>query len=172
MGSNVVFRGGRAVQGAGVAVRRLNYRGVGTSAGAFHGEGGEVEDRRAALEWLEQEVPGVPLWAGGFSFGARTAAALAAQEERVRQVLLIALPVLAFPCAVANDISCPGLVLMPGKDRFGTAADVRELLPGLAQRAEVDEIEGADHFFGGAMEDLQARVGDWALRALHTESSP
>ncbi|MDP6386332.1 MAG: alpha/beta fold hydrolase [Planctomycetota bacterium] len=172
MDSSVVFRAGRALQEAGLAVLRLNYRGVGASAGTFHGEGGEVDDHRAALDWLEQEVSGVPLWAGGFSFGARTAAALATHEDRIRQVLLIALPVLAFPCAVADDVRCPGLALMASRDTFGTAADVKAALPGLASRVEVDELEGADHSFSGKLQDLQARIGDWAQRALHTEPSP
>jgi len=172
MDSSVVFRVGRALQEVGLAVLRLNYRGVGTSAGTFDGEGGEVEDHRAALEWLEGEVAGVPLWAGGFSFGARTAAALATREERIRQVLLIALPVLAFPCALADDVRCPGLVLMASEDAYGTAADVKAALPGLASRVEVGELEGADHFFSGKLQELQARIGDWAQRALHTEPSP
>jgi alpha/beta superfamily hydrolase len=172
MDSSVVFRAGRALQEAGLAVLRLNYRGVGASVGTFHGEGGEVDDHRAALDWLEQEVGGVPLWAGGFSFGARTAAALATHEDRIRQVLLIALPVLAFPCAVADDVRCPGLTLMASEDAFGTAADVKAALPVLASRVEVDELEGADHFFSGKLQDLQARIGDWAQRALHTEPSP
>ena len=172
MDSSVVFRAGRALQEAGLAVLRLNYRGVGASVGTFHGEGGEVDDHRAALDWLEQEVGGVPLWAGGFSFGARTAAALATHEDRIRQVLLIALPVLAFPCAVADDVRCPGLALMASEDAFGTAADVKAALPVLASRVEVDELEGADHFFSGKLQDLQARIGDWAQRALHTEPSP
>ncbi|HIF41313.1 MAG TPA: hypothetical protein EYQ74_09470 [Planctomycetes bacterium] len=172
MDSSVVFRAGRVLQEVGLAVLRLNYRGVGASAGTFHGEGGEVEDHLAALDWLEGEVAGAPLWAGGFSFGARTAAALATREERIRQVLLIALPVLAFPCALADDVRCPGLVLMASEDAFGTAADVKAVLPGLASRVEVGEVEGADHFFGGKLQDLQARIGDWAQRALHTEPSP
>jgi len=172
MDSSVVFRAGRALQEVGLAVLRLNYRGVGTSAGTFDGEGGEVEDHRAALDWLEGEVAGVPLWAGGFSFGARTAAALATREVRIRQVLLIALPVLAYPCALADDVRCPGLVLMASGDAFGTAADVKAVLPGLASRVEVGELEGADHFFSGKLQELEARIGDWAQRALHTEPSP
>lgn len=172
MNSSVVFRAGRALQGAGLAVLRLNYRGVGSSAGTHDGEGGEVQDHRAAVDWLSQEVPDVPLWAGGFSFGARTAAALAVQDDRVQSVVLLALPVLAFPCSVADEIRCPGLVLMASEDTFGTAADVLERLPNLAQQVDVEQIEGSDHFFTGALEDLQECVGDWARRALHTELNP
>jgi alpha/beta superfamily hydrolase len=61
---------------------------------------------------------------------------------------------------------------MASEDAFGTAADVKAALPVLASRVEVDELEGADHFFSGKLQDLQARIGDWAQRALHTEPSP
>src|SRR5262245_13610982 len=80
MHNNVVFRIARALQSCGLAVLRFNFRGAGASAGEHDGQGGEVEDARAALDHLASAHPGIPLWAAGFSFGARMAAALAMDE--------------------------------------------------------------------------------------------
>jgi len=96
MENNVVFRTARALQAAGIVVLRFNFRGTGESEGTHDGGPGEVEDARAALEWLGAQHPDLPLWAGGFSFGSRTTAALAAGDPRVACLVAVALPCLAF----------------------------------------------------------------------------
>ena len=167
MNSNVVHRAGRALQRAGLAVLRFDFRGVRRSEGAHDGDGAEEGDLEAALAWLAGRYPGLPLWAGGFSFGARTAVGLLARAPGdVERVLLLALPVLAYPCEGAEDLRLPGLVLMGSADSFGTRAALEERLPGLVQRMEVEEIAGADHFFAGALDVLQARVQAWAAANL------
>src|SRR5258706_104046 len=76
MHNHVTYRLAQAWRDAGVACVRFNFRGVGRSTGA-HDEGrGEVDDAAAALDWLAQQTPGVPLYASGFSFGSRAALAL------------------------------------------------------------------------------------------------
>ena len=42
--NTIVYRTARALRTAGVVTLRLNFRGVGASQGAHHGEGGEEED--------------------------------------------------------------------------------------------------------------------------------
>ena len=91
MDNNVVHRTARGLHEAGLAVLRFNFRGTGASEGLHDGEGAEEEDFRACLDWLAERFPGIELWAAGFSFGSRTAAALAARSPRVARVLLIAL---------------------------------------------------------------------------------
>ena len=59
--NNVVFRVARGLRSAGLTVLRINFRGVEASEGVHDGEGGEVEDARAALDWLSAEVSDVPL---------------------------------------------------------------------------------------------------------------
>ena len=60
----------------------------GASTGSYGGGIDEEEDARAALDFLEQRAPGVPLWMAGFSFGARVGltvgAARHARPEAVR----------------------------------------------------------------------------------------
>ena len=87
MDSTVVFRAARGLTDAGLAVLRFNFRGVGGSAGS-QGEGDEEGDLEAALCYLGQQWPSTPLWAGGFSFGARVAIKLAADQKIPERVLL------------------------------------------------------------------------------------
>jgi len=162
MHNNVVFRIARGLQRAGLAVVRFNFRGVESSEGAHDGHGGEVEDARAVLGWLGEQHPGLPLWAAGFSFGARTATELAAGEARAARLLCVALPCKAFDCSALLRVRQPALVLQAGRDAFGNLADLRERLPDLPPQIELDQIEGEEHFFRGATPRLEARVRAWA----------
>jgi len=166
--NNVVFRISRALQAAGLAVLRFNFRGAGESEGTHDGGPGEVEDARAGLDWMQAKYPGLPLWAGGFSFGARTTAELAARDERVACLVAVALPCLAFDCSIALEVTQPGIVMMAGSDDFGTAAALSEMYPQWPANLEVDEIPGVDHFFKGQTPQLEARLRAWAGRMLAT----
>jgi uncharacterized protein len=170
MNSSVVFRAARGLQLAGAQVLRFNFRGVGRSEGAHDGRGGEGEDLRAALNWLAERSPAIEAWAGGFSFGARTAAALAAEEARIARVVLIALPVRAFDCSFVRNIRKPGLIVMAEKDEFGTRAELLDRFPDLHPELDVVEIAGTGHFFEGATQALQEIVRSWAERTLESAS--
>ena len=54
---------------------------------------GEMEDFRAGLDFMEDAVSGLPLWAAGFSFGSWVALTVGAEDPRVPLLLGIALPV-------------------------------------------------------------------------------
>ena len=69
MHNKVVFRAARALSTAGYGVLRFNFRGVGLSDGRFDSGRGETDDYRAALDEAERRG-GLPIAAGGFSFGA------------------------------------------------------------------------------------------------------
>ncbi|HVS10258.1 MAG TPA: alpha/beta fold hydrolase [Planctomycetota bacterium] len=169
MHNNVVFRTARGLQTAGLAVLRFNFRGAGKSEGAHHGAGGEVEDAAAALDELERRFPELELWAAGFSFGARTAAALALRDERVARLLAVALPCRAYDCSFVREVRQSGLILLGERDDFGTLRDLRERVGDLPTNLEVDEIPLADHFFRRATPELERRVRRWAERALGVE---
>jgi len=166
MRNNVVFRTARGLQAAGLAVLRFNFRGVGESEGEHDGGPGEVRDAAAAVDWLRAEYPELPLWVGGFSFGARTTTELAARDDRVAGLVAVALPCLAFDCSVALEIAVPGLVLMAGEDEYGNADALRRLFPDWPRGLEVDEIPGVDHFFTGRTPEVEARIRAWARRML------
>ena len=50
--TKVVYQGAKALARIGCAVLRFNFRGVGRSAGSFSGGPGEMDDFRAALDYM------------------------------------------------------------------------------------------------------------------------
>lgn len=166
MDNNVVFRTARGLQRAGIAVLRFNFRGVRASEGTHDGLGAEEDDAAAALDYLEREFPGLPLWAAGFSFGSRTVGALAVRDPRIRRVLLVALPSKAFDCTFVRGVQQPTHVLLAENDEFGTPADFTERIGPLGNNFEIDVIEGVEHFFRGKTPELERRVRTWAERSL------
>src|SRR5215212_2200309 len=69
MHTKVVYQAAKALSRIGCAVLRFNFRGAGASEGAFTNGPGEMDDWRAALDFMQQRFPGAPMWAAGMSFG-------------------------------------------------------------------------------------------------------
>ncbi|HEY7413028.1 MAG TPA: alpha/beta fold hydrolase [Vicinamibacteria bacterium] len=160
-----VFRAAKALQEQGVAALRFNFRGVGRSAGT-HDEGrGEQDDLRAALDEIGRRFPGVPLFAGGFSFGSAVALRVAARDERVRAAFA-----LGFPLSMVADPSfvtaraLPRLFVQGEQDVYGAREAIQDLGAGATPPAEVVVVPGADHFFAGHLDELQDAVSRWAAR--------
>src|ERR1700676_5548166 len=71
MHNKVVYRLARGMRRAGDVALRFNYRGVNLSEGTYDNSIGELEDARAALEFLRSRYPELPFSLAGFSFGSR-----------------------------------------------------------------------------------------------------
>ncbi len=71
MHNKVVYRIARGLRRAGIVVLRFNFRGVGKSEGEHAHMIGEIEDARAALDYLRGRYPDLPFALAGFSFGSR-----------------------------------------------------------------------------------------------------
>src|SRR6187401_657657 len=82
MHTKAVYQGAKGLTRIGCAVLRFNFRGVGSSEGAFDEGDGEMGDFRAALDFMATRYPGIPLWAAGFSFGSRIALETGAGDPR------------------------------------------------------------------------------------------
>jgi uncharacterized protein len=166
MHSTVTFKTARGLQSAGIACLRLNFRGVGESAGAYHGDGGEEGDARAGLDWLAARYPGVPVWAAGFSFGSRTVFGLAKRDRRIERLVLVGFPARAYPLAGVDTLDRPAYFIWGADDEFGTLRDLREQYPNLPPSFEFTELPGADHFFKRSTKELEEHVHAYANRAL------
>src|SRR5438067_778730 len=83
MHTKVVYQAAKALSRIGCAVLRFNFRGAGASAGTFDNGPGELDDFRAALDFMHERYKGAPLWAGGMSFGSYVALTAGAAGTRV-----------------------------------------------------------------------------------------
>ena len=148
--NNVVTALFDALPDAGVAALRFDFR------AEFSGGPGERLDGVAALDVLAAEVPGVPLVALGYSFGALIALRL--DDDRVT-----ALGLVAPPLAMVPDIDAPHvrtLVLTPAHDQFSPPAATEPIVAGWAS-CEHRVIEMADHSLVGHTRNVAELVTAW-----------
>ena len=162
----VVFRAAKALQSAGLAVLRFNFRGVGRSEGVHDYGVGEEEDARAALFELQERLPGLPLVLGGFSFGSLVAVRVAARDRRVLSAFALGFPIgtadRAGELARLGAARLPSLFVQGERDAFGSGEALRALVETLPPPRELVVIPGADHFFEGHLDALQEAVAGWA----------
>src|SRR5437667_9172712 len=89
--NKVVFHTMKALNHFGFPVLRFNFRGAGLSEGEHAHGVGEVEDVRAALDWIEREYT-LPIIFAGFSFGAAVGLQAACPDTRVTALIGLGLP--------------------------------------------------------------------------------
>ena len=159
----VIFRAAKALQNQGIAALRFNFRGVGRSEGSHDRGVGEQDDARAALTEMSHRAPGLPLLLGGFSFGSAMAAKVAVTDARVKAVLILGFPITRVDStADLAQVLQPRLFVQGSDDEFGPGAAIRKLVASLSEPKRLQVIEGADHFFTGRLDELQAPIEDWA----------
>jgi len=159
----VVFRAAKALQQAGVAALRFNFRGVGRSEGVHDQGRGEQDDVRSALAEMQRRFPGLPLVLGGFSFGATMALRVACAEPAVGAAFALGLPLLMMTDrAFLERCPPPRLFVQGDRDQFGGGEVMRELVARVPEPRSLVVIPGADHFFADHLDELQAAVAAWA----------
>lgn len=156
----VVLRAAEACAARQLATLRFNFRGVGASTGKHDDGRGEQDDVHAALDELRRRLPaGSPVALAGYSFGAAVAAAVAAHTP-LAGLALIAPPARIMPPRPAT-VSGPFLIVVGAEDQYCPAASwqaIREALPAVT----LTVIDGADHFFFGALDALGGAIEGWA----------
>jgi uncharacterized protein len=156
MNNNVVYRVGKALGDAGVAVLRFNFRGVGASTGRHDGGAGEEEDALAALELLALRHPDLPLWMAGFSFGARVGLTVGAREPRVTKLLGIGLALSMFDYTFLNGCAKPKAVIQAGNDEYGGRAVVEPAVATMIEPKRLWVVDGATHLFPQHLTELES----------------
>lgn len=147
----------RAFVGLGYASARMNFRGVGASAGTHDGGAGETDDMALLLAHMRSRYPGVPVALAGFSFGtfvqAQLQQRLLAEGEPAERLVLVgaAAGKWAMPAIPANSILIHG----EQDDTITLAAVLDWLRP---QDVPVIVIPGADHFFHRKLQHIKNLV--------------
>ena len=169
----VVFRAARALQSAGVAVLRFNFRGVGRSEGTFDDGRGEQDDARAALDEMERRFPGRPLVLGGFSFGSVVALQVGARDPRARALFVLGYPATFLDEAVPLDGGGqPRLFVQGENDPFGSGEALRSLVEPLPRGRTLVVVPDTNHVFDGRLDEMQGAVCSWAEQRPWIKDGP
>jgi hypothetical protein len=166
MDNHVTYRMADAFRQAGMTVVRFNFRGVGGSSGAYDEGRGEVDDAEAALDYLQKEAPGVPLYAAGFSFGSHVALQLALRDERIERVLGVGMPLGLLDFSFVEELGKPKAFIHGEQDEFASVPQVRALLERLPLPRELFVLKDADHLCTGKLGELSRVLGEalaWLL---------
>ena len=165
MHTKVVYQAAKALSRIGCAVLRFNFRGAGASAGSFSDGPGEIEDFRAALDFMQGRYAGAPLWAGGMSFGSYVALTAGAGDPRVSTLIGIAVPVSRYDFGGVERSTTPKFFIHGEFDELCPLKAMREFYARCSEPKELVVIDAANHLFDGkvsqvadAIEDL---LGDW-----------
>lgn len=165
MHNHVTYRIADAFRKSSAATLRFNFRGVGRSTGTFDEGRGEVDDAQAALELLAREVPGVPLYAAGFSFGSRVALELALRDPRIEKLMLVGMALRMYSFEALRELAQPKAVLHAEHDEFAALAQVEALFNASRPPKKLWVIPGSDHLASKKLDEFAA-VADEAAAWL------
>ncbi|HTW32838.1 MAG TPA: alpha/beta fold hydrolase [Candidatus Sulfotelmatobacter sp.] len=173
--NKVVFHTMKALNSFGFPVLRFNFRGTGLSQGEHDHGVGEVDDVRAALDWMEKEFP-LPVIFAGFSFGAAVGLRAAYADPRSQALIGVGTPVAPVaadteePRVYSFDFlrECvkPKLFVSGARDQFGPRAKLEALVASVPEPKKLVIVEGANHFFEGRLRELREAIEAWVREAV------
>ena len=154
--NKVVHTCARAMQEAGAATVRFNFRGVGRSAGRYDAGAGELDDALAVVDWARRRFQCDALWLAGFSFGAAVALQAAVRGARPRRLVTIAPPVGRIITEPVARPDCAWLIVQGDRDELVDVEAVRRWASEFEPAPELLVVADAEHFFHGKLIELRA----------------
>jgi alpha/beta superfamily hydrolase len=165
MENDLIVTLAHALQAAGLATLRFDFRGVGASGGTHDDGRGEVDDVRAAAATLRARlgVPRVSLV--GYSFGSVMALRAGCDEpDALTGMVAIGPPVRMVGLEFLAGCRLPLAFVTGDRDQFCPLSTLESVRERFAPASTLALVPGADHFFGGHLDVLAARVVE-VLRA-------
>jgi uncharacterized protein len=168
--NKVVFHIMKALSSFGFPVLRFNFRGAGLSQGKHADGQGEVDDVRAALEWLDREFS-LPMIFAGFSFGAAVGSRAACPDSRIKAVISVGTPVSpvesrSYDLGFFQDCAKPKLFVSGEQDVYGPRGELERLVESVSSPKKLVIVPGADHFFEGHLWELKESIEVWMREML------
>jgi alpha/beta superfamily hydrolase len=178
--NKVVFHAMKALNSFGFPALRFNFRGTGLSQGEHDHGIGEVDDVRAALDWLDSEFH-LPIIFAGFSFGAAVGLRAACADPRVRATIGLGVPVApvaadreeprVYTYEFLQTCNKPKLFVSGARDQFGPRAKLEALVASLPDPKKLVLIEGGDHFFEGRLREVRETIESWVKEIVSSQPS-
>jgi uncharacterized protein len=158
MHNKVVYRLARGLRKAGCVALRFNFRGVNLSEGVYDHGLGEIDDAAAALQELRGRYPQLPIVVSGFSFGARVALRLAANDDTLSRVIAVGFPTKYPNREYVYDVRIPKFFIQSTHDEFAPRKEMEDFFKTLDPPKQISWVEAADHFFRDNLDGLEAEV--------------
>lgn len=158
MHNKVVYRIAKGLRQAGAVVLRFNYRGVNLSEGTYANGEGELDDAKVALAYLRTRYPDLPFTLAGFSFGSRIALRMGCAGMGARHVIAVGFPTVYKDKSYLEGCTVPKIFVQSTHDEFGPVPDLQAVVDGLTEPKQLELIEAQDHFFAGALEQLETVI--------------
>jgi alpha/beta superfamily hydrolase len=155
-----------ALGAASFATLRFDFRGVGASGGRYDDGRGEVDDVLAAAAVLRERLGTSRVALVGYSFGSVMALrAGCADPDGTMGVVAIGPPTRMLGLDFLAGYTLPIAVVTGDRDQFCPLDALESARERFAPASTLALIPGADHFFGGHLVPLAARVVE-LVRAL------
>jgi alpha/beta superfamily hydrolase len=138
-----------SLNASGIHVLRFNFRGVGTSEGAWGKGAAETQDVAAAVEAAELASPGHRIGIAGWSFGATTSLRWQIETDSELPWVGIAPGIRSYRGSTVPDPTAlhpaKRLIIVGDRDQFASL----EAMEQFSQQAsaELEVLRGSDHFF-------------------------
>ncbi len=140
----------------GYSTLKFNFRGVGKSRGQYDNGVGEQKDVLAALSFLaDMGMERIDL--AGYSFGAWVNAHAAIQGDSVLENMAMVSPPVGFMDFHAiSAMNVLRFVITGSRDDIAPADAVKKMLLTWNPDARFEIVDGADHFYGGYLGQLES----------------
>jgi len=139
----------------GYSTLKFNFRGVGRSQGAYDNGFGEQKDVLSALSFLaDMEMERIDL--AGYSFGAWVNAHALRKDTLTEQMVMVSPPVGFMDFKSIGKTNSLKLVVTGNRDDIAPADVIETMISIWNPDACFEVIDGADHFYGGYLNQLEA----------------
>ena len=163
MFNNVVAAISKVYRQNGYTTLRFNFRGVGKSQGSYGDGLGEQDDVRAAVSYLaDSGIDQIDL--AGYSFGAWVNALAIIGGLQVANMVMVSPPVAFIDFGSISNLASLRLIISGSRDDIAPPDLIEKTYRGWNSEAQFEVINGADHFYVGYTDKLEA------ILATHLES--
>jgi uncharacterized protein len=168
MDNRIVYRAAKAAAAANFAALRFNFRGAGQSTGLFDQGIGEKDDVIAAIRWLNEKYPGLPLALIGYSFGAWVGLQVAYSDPHVAAMVGLGIPLDLYDMEFLIENPKQALYVVGTRDEFCSQENLDRFARRLHASSFVHQIDDADHFFSNQADIVQNLIYDF-FSQLHLD---
>ncbi len=139
----------------GYSTLKFNFRGVGRSQGAYDNGLGEQKDVLSALSFLaDMGMERIDL--AGYSFGAWVNAHALQKDTLAEQMIMVSPPVGFMDFRSIVTMNSLKFVVTGNRDDIAPANVIEKMISTWNPNARFEVIDGADHFYGGYLDQLEA----------------